>query len=313
MSIEKRKILTNLELCSNCGACIFTRNLSPCPQINIEEKLYRDPIPDIKRGYITRSTDIKILELAQDGGTVTSIVRQMLEKKVVNSALLLKLGRNLTPLPVVVRDPGKVLECAGSKYVYAPVLSKLGEAMREGPTLVVGLPCHIRAVSAIERELGGADVLKIGLLCSHNFRREMYIDLSRKYGFNIDNIVKMGIKKNMFRICLNNGNVIEVPLKELESYVLRCCRQCPELIPTYADLAVGSMFAPEKHNVVFVLSRRGEEILEMCHDDGVLEVMNMEDSVREKILKVCRRKAERALPVREEVVKLLKTHEISIT
>ncbi len=313
MSIEKRKILTNLELCSNCGACIFTKNLEPCPQINIDEKLYREPIPEIRRRIITRAADENILKVAQDGGTVTAIVKYLLETGVIRSALLLKLGRNLTPIPVVVTDPGGVLECAGSKYIYAPLLTKLGDAIKYGKVAVVGLPCHIRAISRIEKHLADVDVIKIGLFCSHNFRREMYIELARKYGFDINNIVRTDIKKNMFRIFLNDGRIIENPIKDLDKFVLKCCKQCPELIPCYADIAVGSMFAPEKHNVVLVLSERGEKLIDMCQSMGVLSVSELKDEYFDKILKIARRKSEKALKVREEVVKLLKTHEISIT
>ncbi len=313
MNIEKRKILISLGLCSNCGACIYTRNLRPCPQINIDSKLYENPIPNIRGSFITKSTDSKILEVAQDGGTVTSIVKHLLENGKVKCALLLKLGKNLTPIPMLITRPDEVVYCAGSKYIYAPLLTKLGEALKNESIVVVGLPCHMRALSIIEKEIKDVNIVKIGLLCSHNFKREMYIELSKKFNFNIDDIVKMGIKKNMFKIFLNNGKVVEVPLKDLEEYVLKCCRQCPELIPNYVDIAVGSMFAPDKHNIVFTVSRLGEEILESCHDSGVIDVKDVDDNVRNKIFKIAHRKAESARKVREESVTLLKSYDVIIT
>jgi len=313
VNVEKRRILTDLGLCSNCGACIFTRDLSPCPQVNIDEKLYENPIPNIDGSFITRSRDTKILEVAQDGGTVTTIVKFLLEHKIVDQALLLKLGKNLTPVPVIVTRPDDALTCAGSKYIYAPLLTKLGDLFKSKSVVIVGLPCHMRALSIIEKGIKDVDIFKIGLLCSHNFKREMYIELSKKFNFNIDNIVKMGIKKNMFKIFLNDGKIIEVPLKDLEKYVLKCCKQCPELIPNYVDIAVGSMFAPDKHNVVFTISRRGREIVERCHSSGVIELKDMDGSVRDKIFKIARKKADNARKFRDESVKLLRSNEIIIT
>lgn len=313
MNIEKRKILTSLGLCSNCGACIYTRDLRPCPQINIDVKLYENPIPNMRGSFITRSTDSKILEVCQDGGTVTSIVKYLLESKIADCALLLKLGKNLTPIPMIVTRPDDVISCAGSKYIYAPLLTKLGEALKNKRVIVVGLPCHMRALSIIERDVKDVNIIKIGLLCSHNFKREMYIDLSKKFNFNIDDIVKMGIKKNMFKIFLSNGNVIEVPLKELENYVLRCCRQCPELIPNYVDIAVGSMFAPDKHNITFILSKLGEEVFERCRESGIIDVRDLDNNVRDRIFKIAYKKAESARKFRDESVMLLKNHEVIIT
>ncbi len=301
MFVEQRKKMTELDLCSNCGICTYTKNLEFCPQMNIDENLYKNPIPKILKAYITKSNFDNILKISQDGGTVSTILKYLLEKNIVDCVLTVKLGKKLTPIPVIISRSEEISEISGSKYIYTPLLTKIGELLKFSKVCVVGLPCHLRALSKFENNLNNKiEIVKIGLLCSHNFKREMYIDISREYNFNIDDIYRMEIKKNMFRIYVKNLGIIEKPLKDLEKYVSKCCKQCPELIPNYCDIAVGSMFTPEKHNITFIISNRGLEIFENIINEGMLHVSDVSSEILDKIYRVAKKKAEKALKYRQE-------------
>ncbi len=311
MFSEYRKKMTELDICSNCGICTVVKTIDVCPQIKIDEKLYEDTMPRYLISFISKSKDKNILDIAQDGGTTTTILKYLLENKIVDYVLTIKLGNNLTPIPVLINNPEKVLECSGSKYLYTPLLVKIKDILKNSSVCIVGLPCHLRALNNAKEMLDNANIVKIGLLCSHNFKREMYINIAREYNFNINDIYRMEIKKNMFRIYVKNLGIIEKPLKDLEKYVSKCCKQCPELIPHYADIAVGSMFVPDKHNIVFVLSERGKEILEKINYKEILNVDPISEDVIVKISKVAKRKAERALKFREEILKTINSEVLS--
>lgn len=301
--LEFRDALVKLDLCSNCGACMAFKTAKYCPQIGIPEELYQiEPLPKARSVYVTRARDDNIRSAAQDGGTVTALCKYLLEKGVVKYVLGCKFGKgNVVAVPEIVTDPSRVLVLSKSKYTYVPVLSLLSRVRKEelDKVCVVGVPCQIRSLNMIERDLG-IKFVKICILCSSNFKREFLLDILKKHGKKVEDVAKMEIKKK-FRILFNDGTVEEVPIKEAKKYSGKCCEQCPELVSHYADLAVGSMFLPEGWNFVLVLTDIGENIVRSAIDANVLEVGDVPQDLLEKIEKVARQKQEQARKTREEV------------
>ena len=301
---EARKKIIEYKLCSYCGICTSLNTIQYCPQLHIDNELYEKPMPNYINVYKCRSKIEGIEKYVQDGGTVTTILVHLLRNKIVDAVVVVKLDKGYTPKPIITNDVNEVFQAGKSKYTYTSPLSLAKKIQEFNKVAIVGLPCHIRAVSKASEIRD--KVIKIALICGHNFVKQMYSDLAKEYNFKLDDIEKAAIKGRNLRIILKTGNIIEKPLKELEKYVLNCCKQCPELISHYADIVVGSMFVEEGWNIVFTLTKLGDEIIQDCAKNNVLELSEVKQEIIEKIAKAARRKAENGRKFRTEIVEKLK-------
>ena len=115
-----------------------------------------------------RSLDESMKEHVQDGGAVTAI----LLKQVTTGGGAVVAGvdeeKPWFPVPVLADDREKIIECAGTKYTSAPMITALKQAERDGLDKVafVGTPCQIHA---LRRRKNKVDALAIGLFCMETF------------------------------------------------------------------------------------------------------------------------------------------------
>ena len=305
MELKKREVLLKHELCSNCGICMAFKSLEYCPQVNIPDELYQsDPLGAPRRIAVAQSRIQEILKQAQDGGAVTTLAYAALKSGLVGYVIGCRFGKGeIVALPEVVQRPEDVVKLCGSKYTYTPVLAVLSKVDLGRKVCVIGVPCQIRAVRLFEVK-AGVTMLKIGILCSSNFKRELIIDLLRRQGRSVDDIARMEVK-GKFRIMFRDGSKIEISISEAKKYSCNCCRQCPELIPRYADIAVGSMFLPEKWNIVFVYSELGEKLLDMAVQEGLIEVKDAPQDVISKIRDFALKKQSEAKRNREQFLSVI--------
>lgn len=278
---------------------MITGDLSPCPQLSIPEGLYEKPLPDVRRWLKSRSRDEVILERAQDGGTVTSLLVAAIREGVASTAIVVRSTERLAPYPVLTSSVKDVIEAAGSKYSHCPVLVRLMDAVRSNvkALCVVGLPCHLRALSKLKIDI---DVIRIGLFCTRNFTRGLISHVAARTGVPPSRVRKLAIRRSL-RVVTVDGKVFEISLGELERYVLDCCRQCPELVSHYCDVAVGGS-EDEGWNSLLVISDVGEELVEKAISRGLLEVRELDRRSVSLIEELARRKSESGRRFREKVL-----------
>ncbi len=303
--MKRREVLLSHDLCSNCGICMATKSLDLCPQVNIPDELYEsDPLGQPRAVVLAQSRIKELLERAQDGGTVTTLAHVALDSNIVKYVLGCRLGKGeVVSLPEVVERSEDVVKICGSKYTYTPVLAALSRVDVSKGVCVTGVPCQIRATKLFE-EKHNANLLKIGILCSSNFKRELILNILKSSGKRVEDIVRMEVKRK-FRVLFRDGNIVEISISEAKKYTCNCCRQCPELVPRLSDIAVGSMFLPEKWNIVFVYSRRGEELIDMAVKRGLLEVKDAPQEVVSKIRDFALRKQRESRKFREEFLRVI--------
>ncbi|MCS7129386.1 MAG: Coenzyme F420 hydrogenase/dehydrogenase, beta subunit C-terminal domain, partial [Candidatus Caldarchaeum sp.] len=183
--VEDRPINTRLNLCIDCDLCVES-----CPELHLSdvdvEMKSLDSFAAYDNGfgrygavYLTRSTREDILKKSQDGGTVSALLVHCLEKKLIDAAVVSTTTpeKPLYPVAKLVFSAEEVLECAGSRYTYAPNLLALREAYERGveKLAVVGVPCQIDGLRYLQHSTPDIEVAKwyekhvvfsIGLFCS---------------------------------------------------------------------------------------------------------------------------------------------------
>ena len=123
--------------------------------------------------YVAHSTDEKLRYNASSGGMVTQILIHLIDKGIVDGALVTRMNpeKPLEPEPFIARTPEDIIEAAGSKYCPVPANIALREILREpGKYAVVGLPCHIQGIrkaEMINRKLRERIVYHLGIVCNH--------------------------------------------------------------------------------------------------------------------------------------------------
>ncbi|MEM2213632.1 MAG: Coenzyme F420 hydrogenase/dehydrogenase, beta subunit C-terminal domain [Candidatus Nezhaarchaeales archaeon] len=259
------RISKEIKLCVDCSRCLIV-----CPQVTLWAKkdLYSDDVK-IVDAYHVRSRDKKVLSIAQDGGAVTTIAMKALERKLVDAVVLAGTEDKLIPKPVLAFTPEDVMKCAKSKYFYIPSLIELGRFDKVRSVMVVGLPCQIRVIERLaEFDVGISRKVayKVGLFCRHNLDYASLIEkLLPKVGVTVESLAKMDVKGKVI-VYDKVGKSYELPLSEYENLARPSCLQCPEFVSRCADINVGSTGAPDGWNMVLVMNRRGEELLDALID-----------------------------------------------
>ena len=117
---------------------------------------------------------------AQWTGITTGLAARLLETDAVDAVLTMAPDANdkWRPKPVIVTRAEGMAECRGMRMGYAPLLALVEPALAMGykRLAVIGIPCQVYALRAIEeelkRELGLEQLCVIGTPCSDNTTTE---------------------------------------------------------------------------------------------------------------------------------------------
>jgi coenzyme F420 hydrogenase subunit beta len=179
-------------LCTDCGisrtqdpkrcgtACQFIKPDYPGLETRVHGRP-RDPgRPDeIFFGPFRRmlkASMVSPLPGAQWTGIATRLAERLLETKSVDAVLTMAPDPNdrWRPIPVLVTDPAGMAECRGMRMGYAPLLALLEPAREKGyrRLAIIGIPCQVYALRALEQQLGFDRLYVIGtpLLRQHHHR-----------------------------------------------------------------------------------------------------------------------------------------------
>lgn len=303
--------ITDEQLCiSTCTRCL---KVCPGEFANFskwdEEMFGISPHPEsitgiVKRACVSFATDQEIRKEGTSGGFVTQILRYMLEKKIIDGALVLgassESGR-WEEQPFIARTLEDLKRAVKSKYVVTPFLWPLGEMERvEANYAVVGLPCYIHAVrryQKVSKKIRERIKLIIGLYCNVAFEPHLFDDVCELKGLRKEDVVNFHFRYGDWPggviAELRDGRKEKVlKLEEMKDefnmlklfYTAPRCNMCIDFSAEYADLAVGdpwlrgpdgSYLFDDGRTSVLVRTDTGREILEKAVADGYVTVRDI--------------------------------------
>jgi formate dehydrogenase subunit beta len=228
--------------------------------------------------------DPLIREKGESGGVVTALLRYALEAGVVDAVLGVRKGADIYDArPVIITDPKKIAETAGSIYGGTLLLSKIfGKYLngaRDQRIAAVLKGCDVMGVyeQAKRGQLNLDNVLMIGLNCggatTPAVLRRMMAEV-----FQVDpySVKSEKMYKGHFHITYD-GSQKEVSITKLEEagYGRRSnCRRCRMKIPRQADLACGQWGIKEemvgKATFIEVCSQRGADLINGALEAGAI-------------------------------------------
>lgn len=271
--------------CINCCLCY-----SVCPQSFSFEQAYNqikkldsslkfsEQIGYYKDLYTAKTTNYLIHKLGQDGGAVTSLLYYLLENKLVDAVVAVSNSEDRwKPEAVIVENVKDLYKTAGTNYAYVPILKILEKTKKYKNIAIVGLPCKIKALTKGNLFLNGLPFYenikyKIGLFCMESFTCDNLIKLiEEKFGKDINEIIKMNIKKSKFIITLKSGEELSMPLYDFLDYARDVCSYCEDLTAEHADISVGGIGSRAGWSSLIIRTEKGQEIFDGAINTKLIE------------------------------------------
>jgi len=235
--------------------------------------------------YIAHSTDKKILEKAEYGGAVTSLLRFALESKRVDAVLAIKArdGDRYDGIPVLITDPEEIIGTAGTLHCTSPNIARFIKEYLDGASSLkisaVVKPCDAKALIELAKrnQIDLDNLLLIGLNCTGTLPSAKAKTMMRdEFGIDPADVVAEDIEDNRLIARLKDGTEKEKNLAELEEkgYGRReNCRRCETNIPVMADIACGKWGVSDKKSTfIEVCSEKGSDFIEAAIEAGYIKV-----------------------------------------
>ncbi len=212
-------------------------------------------------------------EGAQWTGITTRIAERLLETGAVDAVLTMAADPQdrWRPRPVIVTRVEELKACRGMRMGYAPLLALLEPALAKGykRLAVIGIPCQVYALRAIERELGLDRLYVIGTPCSDNTTTENFHRFLALLAPDKDDITYLEFRADYHvELRFRNGTrrlvpFLQLPISKLPpDFFPLTCRTCVDYTNTLSDITVGYM-GGEGEQWLIVRNERGQELLDL--------------------------------------------------
>jgi len=207
----------------------------------------------------------------------------------------------LKPVARVASTVEEIVGSVGPQYLWAPVFDALNEAVferRMENVAVMSTPCAAQAVRKIKTSTNSrlqpyqdAIRLSIAVFCTGIYEPAMVEDvLVRRMSVPRDQVKRLEVSpdRTAMQAVLWDGSVRTIPRQEAERYTRAGCGACDDYLGESADLAVGTVGAPEGSSTLIIRTRSGDvfvrnaiqmNLLETSHD---VDVAALEAAAGEK-------------------------------
>ena len=281
------------DMCTDCGISRTTeakRCGTACQFIKpdyaaLETKAHgraRDPArPDeIYFGPFRRMVRARLaapLAGAQWTGITTRLGERLLETGAVDAILTLAADPDdrWRGVPVLITKPAGMAAARGMRMGYAPLLALLEPAQAAGHKRIgiIGIPCQVHALRALEQTLGFERIYVIGTPCSDNTTTAKFHEFLALLDEDPDSITYLEFRADYhveLRFADGRERLIpflQLPISQLApDFFPLTCRTCVDYTNVLADVTVGYM-AGQGDQWLIVRNERGEELVSLLGDE----------------------------------------------
>ncbi len=281
----------NKDNCLHCGICYLI-----CPQTHVlDDELkkkfnYKISIGNYSKISSSQAKNEDIRKDATDGGVVTAILVYLLEKNLINGAIVSKKQGPFNRIAFFATTKEELIEASGSHFdlshgvvrlehynSFVPTITKLKKVVSSDTMniAVVGTPCQIMSIRKMqELSILPAHIVKytIGLFCNLNFAfdEEAHKKLEKKFDFSFDDVEKLNIKENLI-ISLKNGKILNIDFKDIHEFARPACFACKEFSNVYADISFGGLGSPDGYTTTIVRTNIGRKIYNGALKEGYIQ------------------------------------------
>ena len=316
-------VYLNKDKCLRCALCYLI-----CPQTHALEteinSIYKfsdfskTPLGFYFNIYCCQSTDKDFLQHGTDGGVVNTIIHYLLEKKLIDGAIVAKTLGPFSREAYIAETKEDLIKCSGIKldispqleeiqkfHTYTNSLPKLNQ-YRFKKLALVGTPCQIYTIRCMQN-LGimpSENIeLCLGLFCYENFffDKTQVEKFQDDFKINFDDIEKINIKEDLI-VSINEKDStkrkLHIPFTKLNDYMRGACNACNDFTNIYADISFGGLGSPDKYTTILSRSEKGRSIILKaikakkirCTQLKALEKENLKDNIAQYSLNKVKRR-----------------------
>ncbi|MEL6790896.1 MAG: Coenzyme F420 hydrogenase/dehydrogenase, beta subunit C-terminal domain [Pseudomonadota bacterium] len=213
---------------------------------------------------------------AQWSGITTTIGEQLLTHNLVDAILTVAPHKDdrWRPEPVLITKPGDMAKVRGMRMGYAPLLALLDQAKAKGfnRLAVIGIPCQVYALRALEKELGFSRLYVIGTPCSDNTTTQNFHTFLSKLSAEPETITYLEFRADyQVELRFDDGRqrlipFLKLPLSDLpQDFFPLTCKTCVDYTNSLADITIGYM-GGDGDQWLIVRNDRGAELLALIDD-----------------------------------------------
>ncbi len=312
-------VYINKDECLECGICYYL-----CPQTHIlDDELnktykFKDfksmPLGDFEDIFSCQSTDPDFLKYGTDGGVVNSIINYMIEKKIIDGAIVAKTEAPFSREAMFAGDKKDLIKSSGTKLEISTQLDEIQNFCtytRSIPELnhykfkklaIVGTPCQIYTIRCMQN-LGvtPSEYIEIclGLFCYHNFLfdKSQIKRFKKDFDVKFENITKINIKEDLILKIDPEGRVVHIPFDKIVDYVRPACFSCADFTNIYSDISFGGLGSPDKYTTVIPRTEKGKKLFQKVLDEKIIKKLGLKapdkENMKELITKFSHSKMER--------------------
>lgn len=283
-------------LCTDCGisrledpkacgkACQFIAPDYPAMEAKVHGRPRDESRPDeLHFGPFKRMVRASLntpIEGAQWTGIATRLAERLLATDAVDVVLTVAPDPEdrWKPVPVMITEAGAMEHVRGMRMGYAPLLALIEPVKERGykRVAVIGIPCQVFALRAMEDQLNLDKLYVIGTPCSDNTTTERFHEFLALLSDEPDTITYLEFRADyQVELRFEDGRRKEIPFLKLPisklppDFFPLTCRTCVDYTNVLADITVGYM-GGEGEQWLLIRNETGEELVNLIADEASL-------------------------------------------
>jgi len=323
-------VYINKDKCLECGICYHI-----CPQTNILinelnktynfEDFSSTPIGNYKGIYSCQATDEEFLKYGTDGGVVNSIINYLLDKKLIDGAIVSRTDAPFLREATFADSKYDLIKASGAKLDVSPQLDEIQKFCTYTHSIqklnhykfkklaVVGTPCQIYTIRCMQ-DLGVTPSQNIeiclGLFCYENFQfdKSQIEKFEKDFNISFENIVKLNIKQDLIFKLKDDGTgekTVHIPFNQLVNYMRPACRACNDFPNIYADISFGGLGSQDKYTTVITRTEKGAEIFLKAKNAGIIRELDIGEEKKIKIKELISQFSHSKIKRKEDFIKTI--------
>ncbi len=321
----------NKDACLECGICYYL-----CPQTHVldddlnKEYNFTDfssmPIGNVDDIYSCQTTDEEFLKYGTDGGIVNTLLNYLLEKKIIDGAIVSKAEGPFSREAMFAKSKEDLIKASGTVLNISPQVDEVqrfSTYTRSIPQLshykfkklaIVGTPCQIYTIRCMQT-LGVTPSehieICLGLFCYHNFlfEKSQIEKFEKEFKIKFEDIIKINIKENLI-LKLKDKNskekIIHIPFNKLVNYIRPACHSCIDFTNIYSDISFGGLASPDKFTTVIPRTEKGRQLFQDALDKSVIKNLHLDKNAKIDMKALITKFSESKIKRRNEFMKSLK-------
>lgn len=254
--------------------------------------VFGDP-KGVRQHYIGFSTNPEVRLRAASGGILSAILIWLLEKKMIDGAVVLGMSKEKPWLtqPCIATTREEVLEAAQSKYIISSVNEILPQMESFPGTLAyVGLPGQVQSVRLLQ-QMKHPSVRNVRYILGPFYGNTLHFSSVKSFlrSFGVKDYrtisklyFRYGEWPGRMRVELTNGRVFELAKFHanylIPFHILKNSLLCTDLTNEFTDISGGDAWAPvyeergKGFSLVISRSEQGQKILDEMIREGRLQL-----------------------------------------